>query len=475
MTDRRRKRVPGVLLLLTFVISQVGFCLAVPAFRGIDEFDHAFRASSVAHGQWWAGAREPEDGRGYLVSVDAGIATAAFEACDDLTYTGPDNCTAVTEPDAGGLVDIASAAATYNPAWYVVTGLASRAFSGDEALYAMRITSMILADLLLLGALSLARSARNPMWMMGAIAIASTPILLYSSTVAAPNGTTYAAGILLWMSLLLLAERQPEGPGIWLGIATSAATIMLTHSTGVMFVPLIALCAAPLLWSRRHALWTEHRRPLLITTSSVAVIGLACVTWILAAGTNDPRDAEATLGAMPLKTALIGPVLWFLQAIATLAFRNEPAPTAAYILGATAVASLVILGFHRAERRRRLAMLLIVVISIAVPIVLTWLAYSTQGAAWQGRYGLPLTVGLLLLGAQALGQTTAAADLSSMVGTLVVAMVGAHAITIGAVAQSLNGPLSTLQLIALVAGALGAAGLALRAIYLLRHDQVSYG
>lgn len=473
MSAPPRRRVPGLLLLATFAISQLGFCLAVPAFRGIDEFDHAFRASSVANGHWWAGDREPQDGRGYLIPVDASIATAAFEACDALSYTGPDNCTAVTEPDDAGDVDIASAAASYNPVWYAVTGLTSRAFSGDQALYAMRITGMILVDLLLLGALTIGRSARNPMWMMGGIAIACTPILLYSSTVAAPNGATYAAGVLLWVSLLSLAEQPVPRPGTWLGIGVGAAAIMVTHSTGVLFVPLVLLCAAPLLWRRRSVLWDEHRRPLLCAAGSILIVGLGCVAWILTAGTNDPRTTDASLGTMPIKTAVIGPVLWFLQSIATLAFRNEPAPIAAYVLGATAVASAILLGFRRAEPQRRLSMLLILGFSIVVPITLTWLAYSSQGAAWQGRYSLPLTVGLVLLGAQALGNAEAA-GLAPVIVVLLFALVAAHAITIGAVARSFDDALSTLQVAALVGGGLIAALLAARAIFLLRPEVVPH-
>ncbi|CAN5134879.1 hypothetical protein BH09ACT12_BH09ACT12_04020 [soil metagenome] len=431
-------------------MSQIGFCLAVPAFRGIDEFDHAFRASSVGHGHWWAGTRESVRGRGFLLAVDASIAAAAFTACDDLEYTGPDNCTPLTEPNAAGEVIIASAAATYNPAWYAVTGLAARPFSGDRALLAMRITGMLMVDALIFGAILIAGKSRSPLWMLGGIAIACTPVLTYSSTVAAPNGTTYAAGVLLWVSLLRLSEDSEPGRGTWLGAGVGACALMVTHSTGVMFLLVTLLCVAPIFRGRLRELWKNDRRNMTIVATCVAVIGLVCVAWILAAGTNDPRDTERTFGSMPLQNALIGPALWFLQSIATLVFRDEPAPAVVYVLGATSIIALIAPGFLRARRNQRVSMVMIMAFSLAIPIILTWLAYSTQGFGWQGRYGLPLSVGLMLLAAQALGNTVDANRLAPALAALLTAMVASHAVTIGALAESRNGALSGFQLVALV-------------------------
>lgn len=470
MPEPISRRLPITLLLMAFGLAQLGFCLAVPAYRGIDEFDHAFRASSVGHGHVWAGSRVPDDGRGFLVPVEESIARAAFTACDDLSYTGPDNCTAVTQPNAAGEVDIASAAATYNPAWYVITGWGSRPFSGDTALYAMRVISILLVDLILLGALVLAGGARTRLWTIGGVMIAATPILAYSSTVAAPNGTTYAAALLLWVGLLRLREDGAPGRGTWWGIAVGACAILLTHSTGVLFVPAILACAAPLLWPRRRQLWRESRRPVVAVALTIAVVGMGCLAWILAAGTNDPRGTDADLGSMPIGTALIGPVLWFLQSIATLAFRNEPAPVAAYVLGATVIVTVLVLGARRAQRSERLSMASLVVVGTVIPITLTWLAYSTQGAAWQGRYGLPLTVGLILVAASAFGSAPEAGRLAPVLATLLVLVVATHALTLEAMVSSLNGPTSALQLAAIVIGGLGAAGLVVRATTLLSRE-----
>src|SRR4051812_17846045 len=42
----------AALVLLATLLAQAAWILAVPPFRGMDEFDHAFRAAGVASGQW---------------------------------------------------------------------------------------------------------------------------------------------------------------------------------------------------------------------------------------------------------------------------------------------------------------------------------------------------------------------------------------------------------------------------------------
>jgi hypothetical protein len=42
----------GLLVLVGFLLAQAVWILTVPPFRGIDEFDHSFRAAGVASGPW---------------------------------------------------------------------------------------------------------------------------------------------------------------------------------------------------------------------------------------------------------------------------------------------------------------------------------------------------------------------------------------------------------------------------------------
>jgi hypothetical protein len=53
----------GLLVLVGVMLLQSAWILAVPPFRGSDEFDHAFRAAGVATGQWHL-SEQASNGRG---------------------------------------------------------------------------------------------------------------------------------------------------------------------------------------------------------------------------------------------------------------------------------------------------------------------------------------------------------------------------------------------------------------------------
>ena len=88
--------------VLLFVIGvlclQAAWILTVPAFRGIDEIDHSYRAASVVRGDWEPATRSVPDGRGLMVFDRHGdaagpacpasmsdLATASLRARSDLT------------------------------------------------------------------------------------------------------------------------------------------------------------------------------------------------------------------------------------------------------------------------------------------------------------------------------------------------------------------------------------------------------
>ena len=439
------RRLPAFLLLGVFALAQTGYLLAVPAFRGPDEFDHAYRASSVAEGHWWAGQEVPADGGGYLLKVDQSLPEAAFEACDALTYPGPDNCIPVSSPDENGLVEIASTAATYNPFWYALTGTVAAQFSGDNFLFALRATNLLFVGAILLLALAQASMSAHPVWPVAGIAVAFTPILGFSTTVAAPNGVTYAAGILLWSSILRIASAATPTRSSWIGVGLGASLVMLTHTTGLLFVPLIAVCTVPLLWHRRSRLVNEWRLQSLLVVVSVLVIAVLCATWVLAAGTNDPDDSGDSFGSIPLDVVWRGPFLWFLQSIATLAFRNEVAPVPVYAIGAVVVVVLIILSVRHSQRSQLVSLGLIVLGTLCVPLALTILTYDALGVAWQGRYALPLSVGVVLVSTHALSTATGLRDQWVLPTILISAMVVTHALTLVALVESFRTPISPLQ------------------------------
>ena len=104
----------SLLVFAGLAVLQAAWIVTMPPFRGIDEFDHVFRAVGVADGQWRLSVDTPE-GRGLLVTVPSDVVEAASPQCDALKYTGRDNCFPVEELP-GGRVSISTAAGAYHPA-----------------------------------------------------------------------------------------------------------------------------------------------------------------------------------------------------------------------------------------------------------------------------------------------------------------------------------------------------------------------
>src|SRR4051794_34923318 len=144
---RRPARRFALLVFLGAFVLQTAWILAVPPFRGSDEFDHAYRAASVADGVWMPDTPAAH-GRGDLVPVSRALVTAAEPICLTYRYLGPDNCFPVATT-ADGKVLIATAGARYNPVFYALVGWPAQPFDGAAALYAMRFAASLLTCLLL--------------------------------------------------------------------------------------------------------------------------------------------------------------------------------------------------------------------------------------------------------------------------------------------------------------------------------------
>ena len=78
--------------MLGTLLMQAAWWLALPPFRGTDEFDHAYRAAAVAGGQWRPSGEIAAHGRGELVTVPRSLVSAAEPVCSSYPYTGHDNC-----------------------------------------------------------------------------------------------------------------------------------------------------------------------------------------------------------------------------------------------------------------------------------------------------------------------------------------------------------------------------------------------
>lgn len=393
-------------LLAGVAMLQAAWIWVLPPFGGLDEVDHAYRTASVARGHLVDRA-PAENGRGDLILVPRDLVATAHFRCDVLKYNGPANCSPTDHADASGEVHVASAAATYNPAYYLIVGAAALPFDGTAALYAMRVATALLCDVFLGLALWIGLRRSRSSWPNLAILIAATPVLLCATATAAPNGPEMSAALALWSagSALLARGRPDEGDHTLLLVGSVAAcAVIVTHTTGLLWVAvsfvalMIAMGRAP-----ARALWRCHRSTLLRHGVLLGAVAVFTCGWVLSQHTNDPTGDAAHAGSVPWGSLVTQPVLWVLQTIGAVPMRDQPAPAAVFALGLLLFAGLIGLGVRRASANVRRAMAVVAITCLVVPLAASIATYDALGFAWQGRYELPLAYGLLVMSAWSAG------------------------------------------------------------------------
>ena len=357
------------------------------------------------------------------------LVTAARPLCETYEYLGHDNCHPVR--DLGdGTVLVADAASTYNPAFYLVVGTVTRPFHGAAALEATRVVTALVCALLVAAAGWVLALWARTRWPVVALVTALTPVLVFSASVAAPNGVELCAALALWAALLGLTRPEARAhAGPLLAVGGVGATLLVTmRSIGPLWAALVVLTVAGLLGPAgiRQLLARGHRAGLAAVTLVVAVATALAVWWTLAVGVPSFEERPEGLGDPVLATLQQYP-LWFLQGVAAFPRRHDAAPGLVYVVVGLATLALVAAGVAVASGRLRLVMAATAVVAVAVPFVLTVTTIETTGPIWQGRYGAPYHVGLVLLAGLALDTTTRSRRALPAVVPVGLALVVAHA------------------------------------------------
>jgi hypothetical protein len=386
---------------LGFLILEVGWLLVMPPFTGIDEFDHAFRASSVAAGHVRGDLVASPAGlsRGDLVPVRADVVRAAYPACSKLPYTRLFDCQPVKRLPSGEY-QIGSAASRYNPAFYAYIGTVARPWHGNAALYAMRIAAVIpCAALFALSFHVTTRSARTR-WPAALLLLGVLPTTTYSASLASPNGTQMMAGLAVWATLIAMVRTGRRTLLSYAGLGAAAAILANTHTLGLLWLLLVLI--ATLVWAgpRRllALLWPSRPLEWVIASLTVLLVGFQLV-WISIIRPNDISTLQASYFGHLWSNLPYQMLLWPLQAIGAFPFRDQPAPAAVYALAVALLLAVACLGVASAGVPSRLftSMAFVAGASYCAPVIFTIVSFSRVGTSWQGRYGMPFTVGLILL------------------------------------------------------------------------------
>jgi hypothetical protein len=380
--------------------------LATPLFANADEPAHVVRAASVARGELLGKKPRDERLKGYTfvrlptIYEDAGRELNCFArkpnrdaSCD--TFRGSETRTK----------DVITEAGRHPPAYYAVVGGVSRIWpSAAGAVYLMRLATMVITALLVaLAVRALSRTASPRVALVG-LAVALTPMALSFGSAVNPTALETAAAVATWACGLVLVSELREGKapdrGLVIQLGVAASALVLARQISMFWLAFVAVILAVLVGrDALRRLW--HSAVARIWGAVVAGCAAAQLLWIVLADGLDlsvPIGFEPTLSNDELVRETVGRTGGFyLEMLGNLGWLDTTLPGLTYLLLTAALGTLVLLAVAVGIRPYPVAMLAAIVITVVTPILLEIWQYNEYGLYWQGRYTLPIAVGVPLL------------------------------------------------------------------------------
>ncbi|GAA1059534.1 DUF2142 domain-containing protein [Agromyces bracchium] len=383
------------------------WAFASPILSAPDENAHAMKAIAQAHGQ--------------LVGEEVeGVMHLVVRLPDEfrydpalLCYAGDENRSADCGAELGGERGqdwFNTWTGAYNPVYYALVGWPSLLLGGDAGLIAMRVVSALIGALFVGAAFQSALASPRQRWMPLVLAFAALPLCVYLMGSVNPNGFEIAASVALWMALLRLLEaHDDDGSDVvfsttWLWVVTTAAAAALVTARALgplWLVVIVALAALTVGWRPVRRLFTTARSYIWIAV--IAVFGLFSLGWTLLGGS---LSSQANEGDAPLVGAgfLEGAVYMLRltdellqQSIGEFGWLDAVLPGWSLWAVAAVVAAIVFLAVGSADRRAAVVIAVAVAACVLVPVLVQSRSVAQTGIIWQGRYGLFLYLGALIL------------------------------------------------------------------------------
>jgi len=371
--------------------------LATPRFAVPDEPAHFVKAAAVARGQLIGPPERPTRFRLPPAIVDARFQTGCFV----FLPKQPADCAPGQGGSGAGSQDVVAytAAGKYPPAYYALVGLPSLVWPDLRAVHAARGVSAGLSAALLAAALTAAVAGGSRLAAV-AIGLAVTPMVLFLASGINPSGPEIAAAAALWSAgaVLAVATGPPARP-LMASVGLSAVVLALSRPISPFWVAVIGAALLLLAGWRRVAELLGYRS----TQVAVVAIVLACAAqaaWIVTSGSLQLYGAGQRV-ALPerVRTSVGLTDERLRQMVGWFGWLDTPPPLAVQLAWAAALLVLLVVALRRATPRSVGLVVLLAGGVLAVPVVLEARSISEVGYFWQGRYTLPLAVGLPLVAA----------------------------------------------------------------------------
>jgi Predicted membrane protein (DUF2142) len=396
-TDRSTRRRGWLLAFLGFMLCIGAWSVAAPYDGTPDEQQHILRAASVAAGQVAVHPANEIEGGGAFVTVPSSLVR---DRCWQYVSRRPAGCTA--EPGGARTpVRAISGAGRYHPIYYAVVGLPLRLWPDWTGVLLARLISGALCAALFATALMDALRWSRHRLMAVAILVGVSPMATHMASAVNPNGVEIAAGVALFAAAvpLLFAPGAERSRTLLWHVGVAALTLAVLRAGGPLWVAVsVAALLLPLRWAKLRQLWAW--RPVRWWTLVVGLAMVGSLVWTALFKTTNLGDF--THGQRLSLAQAIGTEvdIWREYAdemVGVMAWLDARMPGSMYLIWESAVAALLVWGFIVAHRAGRWRMAALAAGGLGIPFVMQIAYVNKVGFVTQGRYLLPVAVGLPIL------------------------------------------------------------------------------
>ena len=388
-------------LFTLFLVGLLAWTVATPLMAAPDEGAHAVRAAAVARGQL-NGPHRKFIIQNWVLDVPEAYAHTPDALCFVRSpavraKTPARDLTPRCAPSFRGSDRIVKAL-TYEfrgtPHLYGLLGLPSLIWPDRVSMYLMRaLNALACAAFLASACVSALRRPRRRLAVVGVLAAAS-PMVWYLGGIINPNGIEIAAAISLWATLLALAAHDSIESDRRLVHRAGVAALALVSIRGLgpgWVIAAVVMCAVLAEPGRIRAL--TRLRSTRVWAGLVVASTALTAAWVIHA----PLGDQLRHPAIGLHDAVAGLPMILRQSVGVFGTDYMPLPRALDIGWGLVVVAAVGVGLVVATSRQRIALVGTIVASAVLPITTDGFNFPYIGFPWQGRYGLPLTVGVVVI------------------------------------------------------------------------------
>ncbi len=393
---------------LGFFLLGGAWAVAMPHNGVPDEINHMIRAAGAARGQLVGDTVGATKEHGETFVVPEGIQAGAL--CWQGDRRKPATCGLEPTGDRTP-VRASSTASRYPPAFYLAVGTPLVLWPSWGGVIAARLIAAALsAAMLASAAYGAVRWTRNRL-LPGAVLVATTPMTLHLAGSINPNGFEIAAGVALFAALVpLLLEPEPgsadrRGPLLLAGVA--AVALAVTRPFGPLWL-LIAVGILVVPTTRQRLRRVLGRRAGVGWTVAAAAAAASTLAWIGVMRTGEPGWVNLP-PHMSFTQALRFEIIdraggYAEEMVGVMSWADTRLPAWSYLMWfmASGVLVLTALGVGGWTARWRLCALAAAVFGI--PVLTDAANVNRYGFVAQGRYVLPIAVGLPIIAASVLGE-----------------------------------------------------------------------